>query len=133
MTLENLWTAPPASHLKANHRTSAFSAFSAFSPSAFYAFSPSAFSAYSGRRPSQTPIFCGKEINPHFPRFRLGQSEILRAANCGKSDVRCSSAAKDAAFFAYSWKLPAYSGAFLLTVDNLSLFYLQLELLCLQF
>ena len=23
-------------------------------------------------------------------------------------------------FFAYSWKLPAYSGAFLLTVDNLS-------------
>ena len=26
----------------------------------------------------------------------------------------------DAAFFAYSWKLPAYSGASLLTVDNLS-------------
>ena len=25
-------------------------------------------------------------------------------------------------FFAYSWKLPAYSGAFLLTVDNLSFF-----------
>ena len=25
-------------------------------------------------------------------------------------------------FFAYSWKLPAYSGAFLLTVDNFSLF-----------
>ena len=23
-------------------------------------------------------------------------------------------------FFAYSWKLPAYSGAFLLTVDNFS-------------
>ena len=29
---------------------------------------------------------------------------------------------KDAAFFAYSWKLPAYSGAFLLTVDNFSFF-----------
>ena len=25
-------------------------------------------------------------------------------------------------FFAYSWKLPAYSGAFLLTVDNSSFF-----------
>ena len=25
-------------------------------------------------------------------------------------------------FFAYSWKLPAYSGAFLLTVDNFSFF-----------
>ena len=31
-------------------------------------------------------------------------------------------------FFAYSWKLPAYSGAFLLTVDNFSFFDLQLEL-----
>ena len=29
-------------------------------------------------------------------------------------------------FFAYSWKLPAYSGSFLLTFDNL-VFYLQLE------
>ena len=28
----------------------------------------------------------------------------------------------DAAFFAYSWKLPAYNGAFLLTIDNFSLF-----------
>ena len=28
----------------------------------------------------------------------------------------------DAAFFAYSWKLPAYNGAFLLTVDNFSFF-----------
>ena len=28
----------------------------------------------------------------------------------------------DAAFFAYSWKLPAYSGAFLLTVDSSSFF-----------
>ena len=27
-------------------------------------------------------------------------------------------------FFAYSWKLPAYSGAFLLTVDNFSFFFL---------
>ena len=26
----------------------------------------------------------------------------------------------DAAFFAYSWKLPAHSGALLLTIDNLS-------------
>ena len=44
-------------------------------------------------------------------------------------------------FFAYSWKLPAYNGAFLLTIDNLAFlltigaslltalaFYLQLEL-----
>ena len=31
-------------------------------------------------------------------------------------------------FFAYSWKLPAYSRVFLLTVDNFSFFYLQLEL-----
>ena len=29
---------------------------------------------------------------------------------------------KDGAFFAYSWKLPAYSGALLLTVDNFSFF-----------
>ena len=28
----------------------------------------------------------------------------------------------DAAFFAYNWKLPAHSGAFLLTVDNFSFF-----------
>ena len=28
----------------------------------------------------------------------------------------------DAAFFAYSWKLPAYSGALLLTVENFSFF-----------
>ena len=28
----------------------------------------------------------------------------------------------DAAFFAYSWKLPTYSGAFLLTIDSLSSF-----------
>ena len=27
---------------------------------------------------------------------------------------------RDAAFFAYSWKLPAYSGAFSLTIDNFS-------------
>ena len=51
----------------------------------------------------------------------------------------------DAAFFAYSWKLPAYSGAFLVTVDNSALlltigaflltilvFYLQLEFFSLQ-
>ena len=25
-------------------------------------------------------------------------------------------------FFAYNWKLPAYSGAFLLTIDNFSFF-----------
>ena len=30
--------------------------------------------------------------------------------------------------FAYNWKLPAYSGAFALTVDNFIAFYLQLEL-----
>ena len=35
-------------------------------------------------------------------------------------------------FFAYNWKLPAYSGALLLTVDNFCFFYLQLELCCLQ-
>ena len=28
----------------------------------------------------------------------------------------------DAAFLAYNWKLPAYSGAFLLTVDNFRFF-----------
>ena len=45
---------------------------------------------------------------------------------------------KGCGFFAYSWKLPAYSGALLLTVDNFSFiaynfaFYLQLELFCLQ-
>ena len=34
--------------------------------------------------------------------------------------------------FAYSRKLPAYSGTFLLTIESFSLFYLQLELFCLQ-
>ena len=47
--------------------------------------------------------------------------------------------------FACIWKLPAYSGAFLLTIDNFSfllavgaflltalVFYLQLEVFCLQ-
>ena len=37
----------------------------------------------------------------------------------------------DAVFFAYSWKLPADSGAFF-TVDSLSFLCLQLELLCSQ-
>ena len=37
---------------------------------------------------------------------------------------------KDAAFLL---TLPAYSGAFLLTIDNFSLFYLQFELFDLQF
>ena len=41
-------------------------------------------------------------------------------------------------FFAYSWKLPACNGAFLLTTDNFSFLLtigalcLQLELFCLQ-
>ena len=35
-------------------------------------------------------------------------------------------------FVNYSWKIPAYSAAFLLTVDNLIFFYLQLKLFCLQ-
>ena len=35
-------------------------------------------------------------------------------------------------FFAYSWKLPAYNGAYLLTIDKLA-FYLQLELFHLHF
>ena len=36
-------------------------------------------------------------------------------------------------FCAYNWKLPAYSGAFELTVDRfLDLVYLQLEPFCLQ-
>ena len=39
---------------------------------------------------------------------------------------------KGCSFFAYSWKLPAYSGAFLLTNDNFS-FCWQLEPCCLQF
>ena len=39
----------------------------------------------------------------------------------------------DAAFFAYSWKLPAYSGAFVLTFDNLGVFCLQLELFAYSF
>ena len=36
-------------------------------------------------------------------------------------------------FSAYNWKLPAYSGACLLAVHNLSFFYLQLELSCYNF
>ena len=35
-------------------------------------------------------------------------------------------------FLAYTWTLPAHSGAFLLTVDNFSVFCSQLELFCLQ-
>ena len=31
-------------------------------------------------------------------------------------------------FFAYNWKLPVYSGAFLLTVDNFRFIFLKLEL-----
>ena len=36
-------------------------------------------------------------------------------------------------FFAYSWKLPAYSGAFLLTIDNLSFFTYNLSCFALNF
>ena len=39
----------------------------------------------------------------------------------------------DAAFFAYSWKLPAYSGAFLLTVDNFSFFTYSLSFFAYSF
>ena len=40
---------------------------------------------------------------------------------------------KGCGFFAYSWKLPAYSGAFLLTVDNFSFFTYNWSFFCLQF
>ena len=36
-------------------------------------------------------------------------------------------------FFAYSWKLPAYSWSVLLTIDNLSFFRFQLELFAYSF
>ena len=42
--------------------------------------------------------------------FPILQSLLLVRKGCG--------------FFAYSWKLPAHSGAFLLTVDNFSSFML---------
>ena len=42
----------------------------------------------------------------------------------------------DALFFAYNWKLPAYSGAFLLTLDNFAFynwsFLLTVGIFCLQ-
>ena len=42
------------------------------------------------------------------PQARNAISNIMAISGCS--------------FFAYSWKLPAYSGAFLLTVDNFSFF-----------
>ena len=56
----------------------------------------------------------------------LFRSAILGHANFPPLQYGCS-------FFAYNWKLPAYSGAFLLTVDNFSFFYLLFELFGLQF
>ena len=43
-----------------------------------------------------------------------------RSANVQQLTCKMVWSFLDAAFFTYSWKLPAYSGAFLLTVDNFS-------------
>ena len=65
---------------------------------------------------------CGKvPVFLHFPRPpATGVSQALEAH---ANNIR--NFALDAAFlkfFAYSWKLPAYSGAFLLAVANFSFF-----------
>ena len=63
---------------------------------------------------------CREPLNRQLPKGdgKQGQQIICHRLGCG--------------VFVYSWKLPAYSGAFLLTIDNFSFFYLLLELGCLQ-
>ena len=67
--------------------------------------------------------------------FFSGSALVVPLRRCTSSSLRKSIPPDflGCGFFAYSWKLPAYSGAFLLTVDNFSFFCLQLELFCLQF
>ena len=78
-----------------------------------------------------------QELEP--PPTRLGVS-----GSNAEQETLCNT--QGCGFFAYSWKLPAYSGAFLLTIDNfsffaynwsfftynLNFFNLQLELFSLQ-
>ena len=70
--------------------------------------------------------------NPHFLEKRVSGPTIylisfFLARNSPKAGPKRSIVEPRAisggcSFFAYSWKLPAYSGASLLTIDNLSFF-----------
>ena len=69
---------------------------------------------------------------------RTSAQKTLRSEPWGESFWAGTSARVSAptsvgcGFFAYSWKLLAYSELFLLTLNNFSFFYLQPELFCLQ-
>ena len=54
------------------------------------------------------------------------RQNTVTASNSESNFIGCS-------FFAYSWKLPAYSGAFLLTIDNFSFSAYSWSFFCLQF
>ena len=71
------------------------------------------------------PTLCQLGVTERAP-WRSSQRVVAGVSNVFEIpiDIGCN-------FFAYSWKLPAYSGAFLLTIDSF-IFHLQLELLCIQ-
>ena len=77
------WTAPKASHLKASHpRFPHCRHFPAFLPSAFS--ESKILPRFPRTRAAdfpQTPISVGggRGDNPHFPRFRVGRSELLKS------------------------------------------------------
>ena len=57
---------------------------------------------------AQTPSNCQQASQLSYKCLPTSKIWQLHICGCG--------------FFAYSWKLPAYSGAFLLTVDHFSIF-----------
>ena len=67
-------------------------------------------------------------LPPPLPIHRVGRSTLTTPRlSAAPSMFPCSLSfwgvvKKGCGFFAYSWKLPAYNGAFLLTIDNFSFF-----------
>ena len=83
------------------------------------------------RTASNRAACCNGTFDPYAERgcakfaSRRGLPSSLKKPGCFEA---CSRHSFECGIFSYSWKLPAYSGAFLLTVDSFSVVYLQLEL-----
>ena len=69
-------------------------------------------------------LICLHFVELQFQLVAVGDARTLMDRRRGSTTLSCPRALAKigCGFFAYSWKLPAYSGAFLLTVDNLSFF-----------
>ena len=94
------------------------------------------------------PPLCREVSHRNLGLKRCCATRGCRSYSCGCRATLCNYGGRSilgCSFFAYNWKLPAYSGAFILTVDNFAFlltvgafllttlaFCLQLELFCLQ-